>query len=114
MMETALDQLAKVEALAQRAAELRADLKRSLMLQQLWPEVFKYGKATTQVTGNAHHAMQFTIKNERGKVREFDLIAVPVELWPAAVIADIDAVHHFNTKYSRPLRIYRSQHKRQS
>ncbi len=115
MINTALEQLEKINELEQRATDLRAELKRSLMLQELWSQVFEYGKATTQVIGNARRKMQFTIKNGRGDVREFDLIDVPVELWSTAVIADIDAIHRFDTKYAMPLYSYRrDQHKGQS
>ncbi len=113
MINTALEQLDKINELEARTTELRADLKRSLLLAQLWPGVFMHGKATTQVTGNPRRALTFVIKDGSDAMRyfddarEFDLIDVPVELWPAAVIADIDAVHQFDTKYAMPLYRYR-------
>ncbi len=114
MINTALEQLDKINELEAYTTELRADLKRSLLLAQLWPGVFMHGKATTLVTGNVRDALVFTITNGDTATRCFPLIDVPVELWPAAVIADIDAVHPFDTKYSGPLRIHRIKNKGQS
>ncbi len=107
MLSPVLEKLEKIEALEARATGLRADLRHSIMLQDIWPDVFKFGKATTQATGNPHDIITWNITDGAGNIHKMDLIDVPIELWGADIIESIDNVHHFDSKYSRPLRIHR-------
>jgi len=104
MIADALDQLERIETLEARAAELRSELKRSLMIKEIWPEAFKQGSVTTQATGNPHSVITWTITAGNGDLHEMDLANVPVELWPAQVINDIKNAAYPRGKYNRILR----------
>jgi hypothetical protein len=86
----AIDALDAADELAERAAETRRDLRRSLAIKELWPEAFDVrGGVTSQIVGNNNKELTFTIKRKDGKKRAFDLLDVPFCLWCEQVKAAI-------------------------
>ena len=103
MNRKALYLLDDLEQLNAKKATLFTQLKRSLMIQEIWPEAFDHGKATTQAVGDPRRTITWTITNGNGDCHEMDLLAVPVELWSEQIIDSINDVPGHATKYWRIL-----------
>lgn len=97
--------LLKLERLYEERDGLHQELKRSLALQEVWPDAFTHGRCTSQVTGNPRRELTFTLKLANGERRSKPLEEVPVILWPASVKADIRQLggHHGSWKYHKLL-----------
>jgi hypothetical protein len=113
-MNPALDKLAEIEALEQRATDLRTELKHSLMLQELWPDVFAHGPVTTQATGNYRHnaGILFAVKNGIGNTREFNILDIPIALWPKALQTEMENTTGLFSQYK--IARHYAKHKGQS
>ncbi len=83
-MTDAIARLDRLEELAARGSELRADLRRSLALEELWPGLFKLGKVTAGLQGNPYSTMRLRVtageEVRTFKVREVPLVLVEREL----------------------------------
>ena len=79
-IETQLD---KLDKLNERRAELGEELRLSLALQALWPDVFKHGKAYSHAEGSRGRGYELVVRDGAGAVRRFPLEDVPLVLWPA-------------------------------
>jgi hypothetical protein len=101
MTTSALKQLAKLEALEAKKADLMQQLKRSLLIQELWPEAFEHGAVTTQAIGNPRNIITWTIVDGNGTDRCFPLSTVPVELWPKDLIDKLKNDRPGASKYAR-------------
>ncbi len=74
--------LDKLDALNKRRAELGIELRLSLELQDLWPDVFKHGKAYSHAEGSRGRGYELVVRDGAGAVRRFPLEDVPLVLWP--------------------------------
>jgi len=72
-------QIAKIEALQDKRDNLMKSLRRSLKIQDLWPEAFKCGKVTSAFEGSVHEPgkLRFIIKRSDGETRSFSFNEVP-------------------------------------
>lgn len=89
MSYSLLTKLTELDQKAAQAEELRQELRRSILLQDLWPDVFEHGSTTSWVSGHASRELRYTIKRGDGSKRTFDLTMVPLALWPEEVIQHI-------------------------
>lgn len=69
------------------ADKTRKQLKASLDIQMLWPEVFKHGKCTSYLGGNLNDfkSMYFQIKSGSGEIRDIQLIDLPDHILKRAI-----------------------------
>lgn len=89
-MDQAMELQTRIEELTRQQTETVAKLRRSLVLQELWPEAFEHGSVRSQVVGNVRRGeLTFTVTRGDGSSRSFELAAVPVLLWPEAVLEDV-------------------------
>jgi len=65
----------------------RGQLRASLDIQMLWPDVFKHGKCTSYLSGNLFRidSMRFIIKNGNGETKEFKLTDIPDNILKRAI-----------------------------
>jgi hypothetical protein len=91
--------LLKLDRAYEERDALHHELKRSLALQDIWPDAFTHGRCTTQVTGNPRRELTFTLKLANGERRSVPLEDVPVILWPETVKADIRQLGGFHGSY---------------
>jgi hypothetical protein len=106
MNQKALELMGELDKLYEERDALHHQLKRSLALQEIWPDAFVHGRCTTQVTGNPRRELTFTLTLANGERHEKPLEDVPVILWPAAVKADIRQLggFHGSWKYHKILK----------
>jgi len=102
-MDQAIKLIDRIEALREKQDKCLAALKKSLRIKALWPEAFEHGSVNSTVTGNPRRALVFRITRGDGITREFPLSAVPLELWPAQVLADMERPGA-NPEYKRILK----------
>lgn len=95
-MTELMERLDALDAKADEAAALRADLRRSCLIKELWSEAFEKGSTTSWVSGHTREVLTFTIRRGDKSVRKFDLLDVPVELWTEEVK---DHVRKWRGKY---------------
>lgn len=109
-MEQAIKLIEKIEALREKQDKTLAELKRSLLIKALWPEAFEAGSVTSSATGNPHHnhTLTFILTRKDNISRHYDLADVPVQLWPAQVVADIGE-RYGNSKYKKILKEWRAK-----
>lgn len=82
MKDRAKDLLNELEDLHQQQAISIAELRRSLMILDLWPEAFDGGAVKTYVHGNENTQLLFSIETKSGEKKSFDIRKVNPELWP--------------------------------
>ena len=83
MNDNAKQVMDKLEDLYLESAELRSRLRRALAIQDLWPEAFMHGKATTKwrrtpVKGG--YKKTLVITNGSGQRKSFPEVDVPAEI----------------------------------
>ena len=68
-----------IKDLMKERDELQRKLDRSFAIQELWPDVFKYGKCRSYLTGNLNRfkAVELVIKNGNGEKRKYPVGGVP-------------------------------------
>lgn len=102
MTKEALQLMGELDLLYEERAALHHDLRRSLVLQELVPDVFAHGRAKTRVQGNPRNELTFVVTLGNGEQRTMPLEEVPVILWSESVKADIrDLGPYHARKYHR-------------
>lgn len=69
--------IARIEELEAGKARLMRKLKRSLAIQQLWPDAFAQGGVTSRLVSCNGKATQLLVRNGVGEERSFKADAVP-------------------------------------
>jgi hypothetical protein len=101
MKKAIAEKLAHLDHLNVQREALHQDLKRSLALQDLWPDAFDHGACTSYVVGNPRNEMTFVLTMGNGETREVPLQDVPVVLWSEQVRESIRKLgpHHARKYY---------------
>lgn len=72
--------LARIDELEAGKARLMRKLKRSIAIQQLWPDAFAQGGVTSRLVSCNGKATQLLIRNAAGEERSFKAADVPALL----------------------------------
>lgn len=97
-----LERLDKANA---ERASLTHQLRKSLAIQELWPDAFEHGSCVSVVTGNVHVGFTFTLTFDNGDTTTKPLEDVPTILWPEKIKADVRRLGLFSAnKYYKILR----------
>lgn len=72
--------LARIDELEAGKARLMRKLKRSLAIQQLWPDAFAAGGVTSRLVSRMGKATQLLVRNGAGEERSFKAEDVPAIL----------------------------------
>ena len=89
-LQKVIDSFDELRRLMANADSLRIKLRRSLVLLQLFGEgLFAHGGVKTRVIGNAHTDLVFEVELGNGEKRKRPLEDMPIDFWPASVIAEI-------------------------
>lgn len=96
------DALTRLATLNRQRDGLYQDLRRSLALQEIWPDAFEHGRCTSRVTGNPRSELTFVLTLGNGEQREKPLQDIPVILWSEQVKNDIRRLgpHHARKFYT--------------
>lgn len=82
-------QIAAIEQLRERQGQMLNELKRSVLLIRMWPDVFKAGRITSKIVGGMNERMperarqstRMEITRGDGVMQEFPAVMWPDELW---------------------------------
>lgn len=74
-MSKAQELIDRIEKLQAESAETMRQLKRSLALRELWPEV-KF-PCTSWIEGSPSKGFYFYVKSKTGETKQFDLNQIP-------------------------------------
>lgn len=88
-MNNIKDAMERLEQLDLERDKLKAELRKSLALQAVWPDAFDHGPCGSQVVGNPRDQLTFNLKFLNGETRSVPLEEVPVTLWSEQVKDDI-------------------------
>jgi len=75
------EKMKRIDELNDEKNALMVKLKRSLQIQEIWPDAFDYGSVVCSLSGNIHKdELMFSIRNGKDEVRLFKLEEVPIHL----------------------------------
>jgi hypothetical protein len=103
----------RLEELHKREGELFDELKRSLAIKKLWPEVFDKGKIDVSFYGGTTYDLQrgkvnkmkMVLKRSDGDSREFTLDKVPIMLWPEWVVDHVPSMFRSSIEAKQTLEV---------
>ena len=79
-MSEILDKIAKLQKLDEERKDLLDRLMRSVIIKEIYPRAFKYGKVKTYIKGNPSQGFTLVIKRGNGTYKEWPVADAPKAL----------------------------------